>query len=70
MKRLFSILIVLFFFVIFSGCITNVVNCPEDTLKTSSCPTEKEKEEEEERFLLFLLVLSNPGNATPPGLVK
>jgi len=38
-----------------SGCLTNIIDCPEDSLETSSCPTNEAKERE--RLLILLLIL-------------
>ncbi|MCB1194187.1 MAG: hypothetical protein H7A23_02765 [Leptospiraceae bacterium] len=46
-----------------SGCLTNILNCPEDIPKTSSCPTEAKKEEDRFFWLLLIIVATdNNGN--------
>ena len=67
MKKIAGIVTIFLLIVFSSSCLTNIANCPEDTLKTDRCPTEKEKEDRE--FLILLLLLRNNGNV-PPGQVR
>lgn len=50
------------------GCLTNLADCPEDTFKTESCPSDKDKEEHS--LMVILLVLMNNGHVPPGQLLK
>jgi len=38
-----------------TACVTNVFNCPEDALASTSCPTQEAKNRQ--MLLIFLLIL-------------
>lgn len=59
MKKLIPFLLTMFLLFSTSGCLTNVLNCPEDTLKTSSCPTQEQKDEDERLFLIILAIIAD-----------
>ncbi|MCB1189244.1 MAG: hypothetical protein H7A23_03780 [Leptospiraceae bacterium] len=58
MKKLIPYILCLFLLFSFSGCLTNILNCPEDTLKTSSCPTQEQKDEDRQLFLILLILVA------------
>ncbi|MCB1194270.1 MAG: SBBP repeat-containing protein [Leptospiraceae bacterium] len=62
-KELNKILIAFFLFLMIStflsGCLSNIFNCPEDSLKTTSCPSQKTKDKNNMLTILALALASN-----------
>lgn len=60
--------IFIFFIFTLSSCLTNVFECPEDILKTSSCPTEKAQNNKTNQTMLFstLLFLTSSSSGSGP----